>query len=315
MVGARAARREAGTPCCAPCRENIATGCSRWLTVPRPSRALRSRRARHRRALWVRSLQRFCRGAGSALLLESFRPENPNPSLFHELPRRRRAWAGDGPVAHLSELRARFHGQDRRRVQGGATSRSVPSRREAAARRGRASLRAEAALRADRAAAEGLAGLTAWSFGACPSCSRSRSASGRSSAFPALHDDGVSVSLRPYDTRLRKLRVSIGLARLFALNSRSGEGHRTPAGHPRAGAAVHSLRHRGRAWAATGRRDPGPHLLGRAAARRRGPRFDSAVSEASRASPLIAQEFMRPRARVIAEHALLHKGLAASRPS
>jgi ATP-dependent helicase HrpA len=67
--------------------------------------------------------------------------------------------------------------------------------------------------------AQALSGFTAWSFGALPELLEIRIAGREVIGFPALHDDGDSVSLRPYDTPEEAARVHRrGLARLFALN-------------------------------------------------------------------------------------------------
>ncbi|MBP8216411.1 MAG: ATP-dependent RNA helicase HrpA [Thauera sp.] len=67
--------------------------------------------------------------------------------------------------------------------------------------------------------AAALAGLTQWSFGALPELLEIRVGGREVIGFPALHDDGDSVSLRPYDTPEEAARVHRrGLARLFALN-------------------------------------------------------------------------------------------------
>jgi ATP-dependent helicase HrpA len=60
--------------------------------------------------------------------------------------------------------------------------------------------------------------VTSWSFGALPELLELRVAGRDVIGFPALHDDGDSVSLRPYDTPEEAARVHrAGLTRLFAL--------------------------------------------------------------------------------------------------
>ena len=72
---------------------------------------------------------------------------------------------------------------------------------------------------AAEAPAQALSGFTAWTFGALPELLEVRVAGREVIGFPALHDDGDSVSLRPYDTPEEAARVHRrGLARLFALN-------------------------------------------------------------------------------------------------
>src|SRR5690606_8553641 len=67
--------------------------------------------------------------------------------------------------------------------------------------------------------AGGQAGITTWSFGELPELLEVRVSGRDVIGFPALHDDGDSVSLRPFDTPEEAARVHRkGLARLFALN-------------------------------------------------------------------------------------------------
>ncbi|HSD38972.1 MAG TPA: ATP-dependent RNA helicase HrpA [Rhodocyclaceae bacterium] len=63
-----------------------------------------------------------------------------------------------------------------------------------------------------------LSGLTTWSFGELPELLEVKVGSRTLIGFPALHDDGNSVSLRPFDTEEEATRMHRkGLARLFAL--------------------------------------------------------------------------------------------------
>ncbi|GAB2884359.1 ATP-dependent RNA helicase HrpA [Uliginosibacterium flavum] len=63
-----------------------------------------------------------------------------------------------------------------------------------------------------------LSGLTSWSFGPLPELLEVKVAGRNLIGFPALHDDGDSVSLRPYDTEEEAARVHRkGMVRLFAL--------------------------------------------------------------------------------------------------
>jgi ATP-dependent helicase HrpA len=67
--------------------------------------------------------------------------------------------------------------------------------------------------------AQALSSFTTWSFGALPELLEIRVAGREVIGFPALHDDGDSVSLRPYDTPEEAARVHRrGLTKLFALN-------------------------------------------------------------------------------------------------
>ena len=63
-----------------------------------------------------------------------------------------------------------------------------------------------------------LSGLTSWSFGELPELLDIKVGNRNLIGFPALHDDGDSVSIRPYDTEEEAARVHRkGLTRLFAL--------------------------------------------------------------------------------------------------
>ncbi|MDP5239567.1 ATP-dependent RNA helicase HrpA [Uliginosibacterium sp. 31-16] len=62
-------------------------------------------------------------------------------------------------------------------------------------------------------------GITSWSFGPLPELLEVKIGKRNLIGFPALHDDGDSVSLRPFDTEEEAARVHRkGLVRLFALN-------------------------------------------------------------------------------------------------
>ncbi|KAF7600322.1 MAG: ATP-dependent RNA helicase HrpA [Candidatus Dactylopiibacterium carminicum] len=62
-------------------------------------------------------------------------------------------------------------------------------------------------------------GITTWSFGPLPELLEVKIGNRNLIGFPALHDDGDSVSLRPFDTEEEAVRVHRkGLVRLFALN-------------------------------------------------------------------------------------------------
>ena len=63
-----------------------------------------------------------------------------------------------------------------------------------------------------------LSGLTSWSFGPLPELLEVKLGKRTLIGFPALHDDGDSVSLRPFDTEEEAARVHRkGMVRLFAL--------------------------------------------------------------------------------------------------
>ncbi len=62
-------------------------------------------------------------------------------------------------------------------------------------------------------------GITSWSFGPLPELLEVKIGKRNLIGFPALHDDGDSVSLRPFDTEEEAARVHRkGLVRLFVLN-------------------------------------------------------------------------------------------------
>lgn len=79
--------------------------------------------------------------------------------------------------------------------------------------------RSTAASPANDSSPSQLTGLTTWSFGELPELLEVKVAGRNTIGFPALHDDGDSVSIRPFDTEEEAARVHRkGLARLFALN-------------------------------------------------------------------------------------------------
>ncbi len=189
----------------------------------------------------LRSLQRFVEERVQLKLpLESFRAENLKAHCFMNF----RVFDEHGRVMgqsrNLAELRARFREQVAARFNaakiGGALAGALdaagvapgrsaevaggraaePNERAPAQRRdtGRGAEKAESAGSSGPA----LAGFTAWSFGALPELLEIKVAGRDVIGFPALHDDGDSVSLRPFDTPEEAARVHRrGLARLFAL--------------------------------------------------------------------------------------------------
>src|SRR5690606_5701491 len=116
-----------------------------------------------------------------------------------------------GQSRNLAELRAKFREQ--------VASQFRVARIEAVAAPAEAPQAAPSAAPAETAATGTLSGFTAWTFGALPELLEVRVAGREVIGFPALHDDGDSVSLRPYDTPEEAVRVHRdGLIRLFALN-------------------------------------------------------------------------------------------------
>ncbi|MEC5396885.1 ATP-dependent RNA helicase HrpA [Uliginosibacterium sp. H1] len=91
----------------------------------------------------------------------------------------------------------------------------------ASSQAGRASPAPQASASKEQAASTAptqLTGITSWSFGELPELLEVKVGNRNLIGFPALHDDGDSVSLRPYDTEDEAARVHRkGLSRLFAL--------------------------------------------------------------------------------------------------
>ncbi|MEN3069397.1 DUF3418 domain-containing protein [Uliginosibacterium sediminicola] len=72
--------------------------------------------------------------------------------------------------------------------------------------------------RESAASESALSGLTTWSFGVLPELLEVKIGNRMTIGFPALHDDGDSVSIRPFDTEEEAAKVHRrGLGRLFAL--------------------------------------------------------------------------------------------------
>jgi ATP-dependent helicase HrpA len=131
------------------------------------------------------------------LPLESFRPENLFPHCFMNFRVIDEHGRVLGQSRQLSELRARF--KDR-----------VAARFEAAPLQGKG----EGSV----AAPGSQPGFTAWTFGKLPELLEVSIDGHEFIGFPALRDDGDSVSLRPFDTPEEAARVHrFGLRRLFIL--------------------------------------------------------------------------------------------------
>ncbi len=166
----------------------------------------------------IKALQRFVEERVSLKLpMESFRPENLNPHCFMNFRVQDEHGRILGQSRNLAELRTRFRDQVAARFQ---SARIVPTAKaEPAApapKQGAepAPAKAAAAPTADKP----LAGFTGWTFGPLPELLEVKVAGREIVGFPALHDDGASVSLRPYDTPEEAAKVHRGgLARLFAL--------------------------------------------------------------------------------------------------
>ena len=165
----------------------------------------------------IKALQRFVEDRVSLKLpMESFRPENLNPHCFMNFRVQDEHGRILGQSRNLAELRARFRDQVAARFQ---AAKIVPAA-EAPAPRKNPPGKGEAPVDAGKteAPAAQLAGFTGWTFGALPELLEVKVAGREIVGFPALHDDGASVSLRPYDTPEEAAKVHRGgLARLFAL--------------------------------------------------------------------------------------------------
>ena len=161
----------------------------------------------------IKALQRFVEVRVSLKLpMESFRAENLNPHCFMNFRVQDEHGRVLGQSRNLAELRARFRDQVAARFQ---AAKIVPA--EAPAPK-KGAPEGKAAARAPEAPAAQLGGFTGWTFGALPELLEVKVAGREIVGFPALHDDGGSVSLRPYDTPEEAARVHRGgLARLFAL--------------------------------------------------------------------------------------------------
>ncbi|WP_345793135.1 ATP-dependent RNA helicase HrpA [Thauera sp. JM12B12] len=159
--------------------------------------------------------------------------------------------------------------------------------------------------------AQSLSGFTAWSFGALPELLEIRVAGREVIGFPALHDDGDSVSLRPYDTPEEAARVHRrGLARLFALNLKD---------QVRAVERLPGLRELALQYMSFGTEAELKARLVEATLTRcclleplpaDAEAFARRCAEARSRVSLVAQEFMRLAGGLLAEHSALQKRLA-----
>ncbi len=157
-----------------------------------------------------------------------------------------------------------------------------------------------------------LAGFTAWSFGALPELLEIRVAGRDVIGFPALHDDGDSVSLRPFDTPDEAARVHRrGLARLFALTLKD----QVRAIERLPGMRELALQYMGFGTEA----ELKARLVDATVARcclleplpANADEFARRCAEAKSRVTLVAQEFMRLAGQLATEHAALQKRLGA----
>ncbi len=293
----------------------------------------------------LRALQRFVEARVSLKLpLESFRAENLKPHCLMNF----RVFDEHGRVLgqsrNLAELRARFGRQVAERFRAAtfaasdasaeAGSDHAPRREERTPASSHGGDSADAGLRPLQSGARQPAsgakpptgavaatgggagtphtGLTSWSFGPLPELLEVRVAGRELIGFPALHDDGGSVSLRPYDTPEEAARVHRkGLARLFALTLKD----QVKAIHKLPG-----LRELALAFLAFGTEAELKAQLVAATLERvclleplpaDADSFARRCAEAKPRVTLVAQEFMRLATQLLAEHAALHKRLTA----
>ncbi|MDD3326324.1 MAG: ATP-dependent RNA helicase HrpA [Zoogloea sp.] len=163
----------------------------------------------------IKMLQRFVEERVSLKLpMESFRPENLNPHCFMNFRVQDEHGRILGQSRNLAELRTKFRDQVAARFQ---SARIVPADAPAP-KKGAAEAKKVEPPKASQPAEARLAGFTGWSFGPLPELLEVKVAGREIVGFPALHDDGASVSLRPFDTPEEAAKVHRGgLARLFAL--------------------------------------------------------------------------------------------------
>jgi ATP-dependent helicase HrpA len=259
----------------------------------------------------LRVLQRFVEEQVSLKLpLESFRPENLKPHSFMNFRVVDEHGRVLGQSRNLVELRARLGKQVEEHFK--AARIVVADTPVAAGKNRQPDADAPALPQNEAAPASGYAGLTGWTFGALPELLELHVGGREVIGFPALHDDGDSVSLRPYDTPEQAASVHRkGLARLFALalKDQVKAVERLPGMRELALAFMQfgtEAELKAQLVAATLERvcllDPLPHDADSFAAR---------CADAKPRVSLVAQEFMRLAAQLLAEHASLLKRLVA----
>ncbi|MDR2031178.1 MAG: DUF3418 domain-containing protein, partial [Azoarcus sp.] len=235
------------------------------------------------------------------LPLESFRPENLPPHCFMNFRVIDEQGRLLGQSRQLNALRAKLKEQAASRFETAAPGKGMGQRGES-----------PNAPRAAGGAIAAATGLTAWTFGTLPELIELRIDGRDLIGFPALHDEGDSVSLRPCDTPEEAARLHRrGLARLFALALKD----QTKAIERLPGLRELALQYRdfgtdaelrARLVEAALRRcclgDPLP-VDAESFARR--------CQDARPRLTLVAQEFMRLAAQLVTEHAALQKRLAA----
>ncbi|MDR1463077.1 MAG: ATP-dependent RNA helicase HrpA, partial [Azoarcus sp.] len=241
------------------------------------------------------------------LPLESFRPENLPPHCFMNFRVIDEHGRLLGQSRQLSELRSKLKEQVAARFETAAIE-SGPQGGKRGSKHGEA-LSGNDAL-TDSGAAQ-FAGLTAWTFGVLPELIELRIGGREAIGFPALHDDGGSVSIRPCDTPEEAARMHRrGMARLFALALKDQvkaverlPGLRELALQYRDSGTESELKARlvDAALARCCLGDPLPADAGSFARR---------SQEARPRIVLVAQEYMRLAAQLAAENAVLQKRLS-----
>ncbi|QTQ37263.1 ATP-dependent RNA helicase HrpA [Aromatoleum petrolei] len=266
----------------------------------------------------LRALQRFVEDRVSLKLpMESFRAENLNPHCFMNFRVIDEHGRVLGQSRNLAELRTRLRDQVAERFRGAritmpevaakavtpkATTPPAPTQTP----KGQG---APAKPTAETSAAQ-LSGLTAWTFGPLPELLEVKVAGREVIGFPALHDDGDSVSLCPYDTPEEAAKVHRkGLTRLFALTLKD---------QVRAVERLPGLRDLALAFIPFGTEAELKAQLVTATLDRTclldplpidAASFEKRCAEAKSRITLVAQEFMRLATTLIAEHAALQKRL------
>jgi len=165
----------------------------------------------------LKALQQFVEERVQLKLpLESFRPENLNPHCFMNFRVMDPHGRIMGQSRNLADLRGRFQKQIAAAFEAALETAEVIPTEALPTEKSQAQGRADAA-EAETAVSE-YTGLTDWSFGALPELISLKVGHREVIGFPALHDDGDTVSLRPFDTPEEAERVHrLGMAKLYAL--------------------------------------------------------------------------------------------------
>ena len=257
----------------------------------------------------LRALQRFVEERVSLKLpMASFRPENLRAHFlmnFRVIDEHGRML---GQSRNLAELRARLGKQvaDRFRsarivTPDGPIAADAPDHMSGVAR----------TETGGSAMHGGASGLTGWTFGTLPELLELKLGARDVIGFPALHDDGDSVSIRPYDTPEEAARIHRkGLIRLFALTLKD---------QVRAVERLPGLRELALVFIPFGTEAELKTQLVAATLERvclleplpvDAETFARRCNEAKPRVSLVAQEFMRLAKQLMTEHAGLHKRLA-----